>query len=719
MNEILAKSIENGGTLLLDHLNHVAYAAEAVARGTGCEENEIRLARLAGFLHDIGKVHPGFQARLRTKNRPDPWELPLRHEISSLLFLPVAPREDWDILVEYIVAHHKSIGLTDSDSHGNKGLVYLCNQNDPEEVFDRHAEKWKEWSPAAMKILEKCGLTSTEIPLESAREAFDFALEYCEKIIRNKRYGWSKRKGICVAADHFASALVERTLERGKMMFQRPGLSYFSRKHPLFPLSAFEANDVRPHTLVKAPTGAGKTDFLMRRCKGRIFYTLPFQASINAMHERFSKAMPDDDVRLLHASSSFREENKEEKVMQELVGGSVKVLTPHQLAALVTGTRGFEALAVDITGCDVILDEIHSYSDTAQAMVMEVVRVLQKLDCRIHIGTATMPTALESHIFNLLGGDETVYSVELGGEELAKFDRHTIYKHDSFEDVLPVLDDLYDGENRDKIFTKCLVVCNRVDVAQERFELLSERFPDVRKMLIHSRFKRIDRAKKENDLTAIFEGNEPCLVVATQVVEVSLDISADIMITDCAPLDSLIQRFGRVHRKRTEETIGTYKPVHVIAPPADGTTALPYKAAILKTSFEQLPEGGEILRETELQSKLDVVYPDLLMPERNVHFIWKGDRFSMFELCHLPHSVLMEMLNIESQTVILQSDVELYRKGKADIRSELEIPVPRSAAFRKFTHFGRENYGSHPLVAHDDLYSEELGFRFAEIDNFI
>ncbi|MDZ7763228.1 MAG: helicase-related protein [Melioribacteraceae bacterium] len=58
--------------------------------------------------------------------------------------------------------------------------------------------------------------------------------------------------------------------------------------------------------------------------------------------------------------------------------------------------------------------------------------------------------------------------------------------------------------------------------------------------------------------------DEACIVVSTQVVEVSLDISFDLMITETAPLDSLIQRFGRINRIRNNETIGKYKPIFVI-----------------------------------------------------------------------------------------------------------------------------------------------------------
>ncbi len=78
----------------------------------------------------------------------------------------------------------------------------------------------------------------------------------------------------------------------------------------------------------------------MKRCKGRVFYTLPFQASINAMYERFKSDLKDTDaeIHLLHAASALKVEGKqlEEKILQRHIGASVKVLTPHQ-----TGIVGF------------------------------------------------------------------------------------------------------------------------------------------------------------------------------------------------------------------------------------------------------------------------------------------------------------------------------------------------------------------------------------------
>lgn len=127
-----------------------------------------------------------------------------------------------------------------------------------------------------------------------------------------------------------------------------------------------------------ACTGAGKTDFLFRRCRGRVFYTLPFQASINAMYFRLQKDLkkdnPDLNIKVLHAASSLIEAedgDREDIVLQKHIGTSIKVLTPYQMAGIAFGSKGFEALILDLKGCDVILDEVHTYSEVSQAIVLK------------------------------------------------------------------------------------------------------------------------------------------------------------------------------------------------------------------------------------------------------------------------------------------------------------------------------------------------------------
>lgn len=705
LKDILAKSQQNGGTLLFDHLRQVAAVAARTAEAIGCDA---AIARLGAHLHDIGKTHPDFQRKLH--QRVDDFDIPFRHEIASLLFLPLLPQNEWPGLIDMIAAHHRSI------RHGKKsqGLLDLVDCNEPEDVFERHSRKWEEWSPTALAILDALGLTIRPVTLTEAHEAFEYCIKYCG----DKSYGWSRWKGLLVGADHFASALADESEALAGRLFRQPDLtSFHKRQSAVYPLSLRDASDARPHTLVIAPTGSGKTDFLMRRCKGRVFYTLPFQASINAMFSRFKALMPDNtDIRVLHASSRLMASNEdnEERVLQPLVGSSVKVLTPHQLAALICGTRGFETIAIDVAGADVILDEIHSYSEIAQAMVIEVVRALLKLGCRIHVGSATMPSALTNHLLQMLGGESRVHLVTLNQEQLLTFDRHIVHKHLQEESALEKIPQAL------KLGEKILVVCNRVDRAQNIFQRLGHAYSNIPMMLLHSRFRRCDRAELEGRLHKEFEkSTEPCIVVATQVVEVSLDISFDLMVTDCAPLDSLIQRFGRINRRRTAESMAksVFKPVHVIAPATEGRDCLPYQKDVMQRSFDQLPDGG-VLHEQQIQKMLDAVYPSIELLSIDTHLVWQGDDFLLTELCHYPKSVLMETLNIESASCILLSDQERYEKSRHDERIMLEIPISQKAArYRRFTRYGQSEYGNRPLIVADESYSPVQGLTLGEIDN--
>ncbi|MCW5896730.1 MAG: CRISPR-associated helicase Cas3' [Bacteroidetes bacterium] len=705
--ELLAKSEKNGGTTLLNHLKQVAAVAERIAEAASMDN---RMARLGGYLHDIGKAHPYFQRKLQNSVR-DEFSIPFRHEIASLFFLPLFSHEEWIPLVDMIIAHHRSI----RQDAREQGILDLDNLEGSEAVFERHVEGWDEWSPSAIHILRELGIPTRAISKEEALEAFRFVVDHCS----GKQLAWSKWKGLLVGADHFASALNETTERHVTNTFLPPDLSAFCRRsNPLFPLSLISVDDARKHTLVVAPTGAGKTDFLMRRCKGRVFYTLPFQASINAMFERFREQLPEEtEIRVLHAASALTVKSAksyEEKVLQDKVGAAVKVLTPHQLASLICGTRGFETIAIDIMGNDVILDEIHSYSGIAQSMVMEIIKVLSKLECRIHVGSATMPSILQKSILKLLGGKKKTYAVSLSEGVLTTFDRHIICKHQSFDGTIESIREALD-ENK-----KVLVVCNRVDAAQQRFERCKRLFPTVPQMLLHSRFRRQDRSSHEMKLREQFDAVEgACLVVSTQVVEVSLDISFDMMVTDCAPLDSLIQRFGRVNRRRTAESVQrrVLKEVHVIEPPKDSRECLPYDREVLVASYAQLQNGP--LPENVLQKKIDAVFPRVGRVPIDTHLVWQDDEFQLTELCHYPSSVLMEALNIESATAVRQSDLKQYESGNSEERIRLEIPIPRTAKFRRFTHFGTSKYGTRPIVVHDDLYDETMGLQWKEIETVL
>jgi len=128
-------------------------------------------------------------------------------------------------------------------------------------------------------------------------------------------------------------------------------------------------------------------------------------------------------------------------------------------------------------------------------------------------------------------------NVKVLDHEYGRLRRHYVNVTD-----IPLFDFLQENVNEFK-GKRILVISNTVDKAVQAYNLLKKTKSEVR--LIHSRFAYIDRAKKEK------EARDAKILVSTQVAEVSLDISYDILITELAPLPSLIQRFGRVNRYNT------------------------------------------------------------------------------------------------------------------------------------------------------------------------
>lgn len=227
-------------------------------------------------------------------------------------------------------------------------------------------------------------------------------------------------------------------------------------------------------------------------------------------------------------------------------------------------------------------------------------------------------------------------------------------------------------------------------------------------MLIHSRFKRGKRNQLESDLKNVYnKSSEACLVVSTQVVEVSLDISFDLMITECAPIDSLIQRFGRINRKRTKETIGKYKPIYVLAPSENKSDALPYDIEILKLTYQALPDGT-LIKERNAQQMIDLVYTDNKFVDIDLLSVFKNGAWQIKGLWHNSKSALLETLDIDSVTCIEESDRDIYENATYEEQSKMEIPV----SFRSIGYAGLDKLktGSKPFVIPSKAYNEELGF---------
>lgn len=697
--KLIAKS-ENGDypeVELFEHLKAVAECAQILAPAFGLDKET---ARKAALLHDAGKANPVFQIRIQgtPQEKRRIGDGVFRHEIASLGFLPLFDKRDWDNLIEAVVAHHKSV----DDEKG----IYCLNQKE-EYWAEDHLEAWEQWAPRALNELQKAGLKTRIVSENEAIEALEYTAEYVEKLQgTNVLWGWSRWRGLLMAADHMASAFPDGIDDFKAGLFALPKTDHFKRRGALYPLSQKSSDDPSPHTMVVAPTGAGKTDYLIRRCQKRIFYCLPFQASINAMTERVREQgkMSTHTVRMQHAASRITDKSakKEEINLQPFAGASVKVMTPHQLASALFCLPSFEAVLLDMEGQDVIFDEVHTYSKISQAMVLRLVELCAAMGCRVHIGTATLSSKLYQLLVTALGGSKNVYECALTAEEIETYNRHIIYKETDEEDALKKMVDAY------KANEKILIVANTVRKAQSLYERLQDDFgiPQEKTLLLHSRFRRMDRAALESRLMEMNkECFGPCIAVSTQVVEVSLDINFDRMLTEAAPIDALIQRFGRINRARLAPENRVLKPVHVLEP-AEKT--LPYTKEIVQSSFEALPDSGQILREADAQKMIDKVYPEVEPMKIDSAIQWKGADLRKPKLTHNPKAVLLELLEIDAGVCIRYADQDAYEGGTYETRAPIEIPIHQKSLWA-FGPLERSEKGNKPFLVNDHLYDEFVG----------
>ena len=189
----------------------------------------------------------------------------------------------------------------------------------------------------------------------------------------------------------------------------------------------------------------------------------------------------------------------------------------------------------------------------------------------------------------------------------------------------------------------CIWVRNAVDEAINAAEILRE--AGVATDLLHARFTLHDRAEHESNMLKVYgKGRAPRpgrVLVATQVIESSLDLDADVMVSDLAPIDSLIQRAGRlwrhVDRRPASQRPAPAPVLHLLSPdpgrltstwlePALGKGAWVYPVDELWRTAEVLMHEGKIQTPERLRKLIEAVFgnegeiaalPDILVHAAN------------------------------------------------------------------------------------------------------
>lgn len=556
------------------------------------------------IFHDIGKAHGEFQKVL--EGGRNSWNFQ-RHELFSLPF--VASSTEYSESIYFTVAgHHKPmdklgeiIGGYDTSNPFGLNIEGTIGNNSFEGEFT------KVLASKATELLETYGIKLQHITVPKLEELASSFKRYTEN--HDYRHRLLLLAGAFKHCDHLSSAGISelRFLVDADFGFlHNSGYTLYFHQQ--------KASATIGNALLTAPTGSGKTETsllwlenqLRKTGQGRTFYVLPFTASINAMYRRLDEQMP-NNIGMLHGKlSAFLDDkfgdddmavDKIKKVREQFKSLTmpIKVVTPFQLLKSLFTLKGYEKGIFEWVGGYFIFDEIHAYNPTVFAQIIVFIEyVTQKLNAKVFIMTATLPQHLRKQLANAIGVHSTI---QASSKLYRKFTRHRVMVKDGLinDNIEFIQTQINEGK-------KVLVVCNTVKQAQMMYKNLN----CSKKILLHSSFNANDRSQKERQL---FD-KEVQLLVGTQAIEVSLDINYDVILTEVAPLDALIQRFGRVNRKPNNEV----KECYVFGERNKVDRFIYKNEDVIERTLEVIKENEStnqgVINEIELQGMIDYVYPE-------------------------------------------------------------------------------------------------------------
>ncbi len=599
---------------------------------------------LAAAAHDLGKATTGFQRSLTDHSFR--WQF--RHEVLSTALLLATETTNHVVrrlASAAVLTHHRD--LTDSQLQGNCGLPVILKPEflaKAREQFRQRVEElatfweWIQRFWSGVPLLAEYRLPEHWSAIEPPAAFLRELLSECQDLHAfRSRDGllFTLVRGWLLAADHAASAGVPALKTTLPIEWEHHYRHRFSSSPALqnSGLRAFQ-RALGEHTgsaVLIAPTGAGKTHAALRwiarnrRAGERVFYILPYQASIEAMGRTLGEVFGRDIVGVLHARALevafqryFSSEDdyatayqaaREDSELNRLVHKPIKVTTPFQLIKWLFGIKRYELGLAELTGALVVFDEIHAYDAHVTALLLELVRVLRELDGRCLFMSATFPAFLREEIERAWGAPLPLFRLQsppARDEWASAFlttARHELCWHDDpLEDLVgSVVSSVESGR-------RVLVVANRVQQAQTLYKALRERLGSG-VHLLHARLTRRDRVEREQKILAALRGELPLdlrVLVSTQVVEVSLDVSFDTMLTEIAPVDDLLQRLGRVNRYNEHK-----RPVPVlISRQFDPIIQHVYDIERLQLTAQTAPPNGTRLNAIDAEEWVEAVYHD-------------------------------------------------------------------------------------------------------------
>jgi CRISPR-associated endonuclease/helicase Cas3 len=343
--------------------------------------------------------------------------------------------------------------------------------------------------------------------------------------------------------------------------------------------------------LIEAPMGEGKTEAAFAGYAALeavadhrgLYVAMPTQATSNAIYGRVAAYLGRlhrqdvetlqlvhggarlEDARLRLRDVGFGPDDASVHASAWFSGSKRALLAPNAvgtvdqaLIAVLNARHAFVRM-FGLAGRFVILDEVHAYDDYTGGLLEHLVGWLGKLGCSVIVMSATLPTAKRDGLARAWWPDAKLPELDYpricvvapGRVEGLTFpaSRRQQVKirgaHEQVVELARLAASLVSAGGC------ALVVANTVKRAQEIYAALAQ-YPGLERLLFHARYPFEERLAREREVVGRFgvagQNRDRTVLVATQVVEQSLDIDFDVCISDLAPVDLLFQRIGRLHR---------------------------------------------------------------------------------------------------------------------------------------------------------------------------
>lgn len=577
--------------------------------GLSDDAEAVRLVRFAGLVHDIGKLTACFQYRRlagieghRERLEEAGFNTDIRlsnmdktpHAIAGkaiLRFLGVPAS-----IADVTGAHH---GIPSKD-------VRIFMSTYKKNMYGNQKEKWEAlWRAWLDFALRESGYRSvSDIPvLDQAGQVLLTGLLITGDWLSSNPYFFplSHYDSPCRAMAAFKKMDFPDRWQSG---FTSSDFAEYFGFHPnpiqQAVMDRAEAMEAPGLMILEASMGIGKTEAalaaagIMARkfgCSG-VFFGLPSQATSNGLFPRLASWAGHLDkrhsIQLLHGSARLNRdlgairdgddgageklfvndwfENKT-GLLSDFAAGTVDQLL---MGALLK--KHFMLRHLGISGKVVIIDECHAYDAYMGQYLQSILSWLGRYRTPVIILSATLPVSKRQALIRAYLG--TGEDADIGaGSKAYPLLTWT-------QGGCAAQEDMVSGKPRKKVRLKALyekdlagylkrkvppgavagLIVNTVAKAQDLFAELKKTLPGWRIILYHSAFVRRDRIEKE-DLVMDAAGKErdaccgPVLVIGTQVLEQSLDIDFDLLISQLCPIDLLLQRIGRLHRHNRERLL--------------------------------------------------------------------------------------------------------------------------------------------------------------------